>query len=638
MDLSSSSSSTSSKTYATAAAQLQTQTPNQNDNIEVNNSKGTINSDDTAGSYSLYDTAMDNSLTTFVSFSESANNNSLLNSTTNSSTPKTGTSSSDNFSHLNSSGSSSINDFDTTINASEIEEDDITRTTSTATLTDAALAASNNSTSTTNEFGQHFNISTKPLDHHTNNINASMLFIQSESTETNTSQEEVDPKSQLANKTIFKTDNPNLSIIEINENSIKEQDIENSVLVIESSSDDEYTDNSDKKQGALISVPTNATSSSKNLSPHKSSAENAAEKRRRKAESLIHSSKQKLNIAIAEASAAESASPAAVVGDSVASHSLQPVTKREIKIYDNLEEFEKNLPSTVTVLDTPFGSKVYLVGTAHFSEDSQDDVSFVIRNVRPDVVMVELCPSRIPILKLDEKTLLEEAKNFNIAKIRNIIQSHGYINGIFFILLLQMSAQIAKDLGMAPGGEFRRAFEEIHKLPGCMLHLGDRPIRITLHRALRALSLWQTVKLVWRLTSTDTISIEEVEECKQRDLLEKLMQEMAGEFPAFSDVFVKERDLYLCHSLQLAALPQPPTDGAGRPKPVKVVGVVGIGHANGIAKMWGRVDPQTIPAIMEIPPASLSTRICKYTFKYGLIGLTIFGAFKLLRPRLARFY
>lgn len=199
-----------------------------------------------------------------------------------------------------------------------------------------------------------------------------------------------------------------------------------------------------------------------------------------------------------------------------------------------------------------------------------------------------------------------------------------------------MSAQIAKDLGMAPGGEFRRAFEEIHKLPGCMLHLGDRPIRITLHRALRALSLWQTMKLVWRLTSSDTISIEEVEECKQRDLLEKLMQEMAGEFPEFSDVFVKERDLYLCHSLQLAALPQPPTDGSGEPRPVRVVGVVGIGHANGIAKMWGRVDPHIIPAIMEIPPASLSTRICKYSVKYGLIGLTLYGAFILLRPHLGR--
>lgn len=54
-------------------------------------------------------------------------------------------------------------------------------------------------------------------------------------------------------------------------------------------------------------------------------------------------------------------------------------TKRLIPMYDSLEEFEQHLPDTVTVLDTPFGSKVYLVGTAHFSEESQDDVSLVFQ-------------------------------------------------------------------------------------------------------------------------------------------------------------------------------------------------------------------------------------------------------------------
>ncbi|XP_017039789.1 traB domain-containing protein [Drosophila ficusphila] len=443
-------------------------------------------------------------------------------------------------------------------------------------------------------------------------LNASMLLIQSESTDTNTSQEEVDPKSQLANKTIFKTDNPNLSIIEINDNSIKEEDLEKEVVLVEG----------DSVKNLLKRSPSKDTSAGVN-----------ADKRRRK-ESLLQTSKQKLDISIAEASAAAD-------GDGDKRDLVpvidQPQTKREITIYDTIEEFEQNLPSTVTLLNTPFGSKVYLVGTAHFSEESQDDVSFVIRNVRPDVVMVELCPSRIHILKLDEKTLLEEAKSINIPKIRGILHTHGYINGIFFILLLQMSAQIAKDLGMAPGGEFRRAFEEIHKLPGCILHLGDRPIRITLYRALRALSLWQTMKLVWRLTFTDSISIEEVEECKQSDLLEKLMQEMAGEFPAFSDVFVRERDLFLCHSLQLAALPQA-APGAQQIRPVRVVGVVGIGHANGIAKMWGTVDPKKIPAILEIPPASIGQRICTYTLKYGLIGLGCYGAFRFFRPRLTRFF
>ncbi len=35
------------------------------------------------------------------------------------------------------------------------------------------------------------------------------------------------------------------------------------------------------------------------------------------------------------------------------------------------------LPQTVTALTTENGSKIYIVGTAHFSESSQDDVSKV---------------------------------------------------------------------------------------------------------------------------------------------------------------------------------------------------------------------------------------------------------------------
>ena len=43
----------------------------------------------------------------------------------------------------------------------------------------------------------------------------------------------------------------------------------------------------------------------------------------------------------------------------------------------NLEEFDKNLPHTVTLLRAPNGSRVYLVGTGHFSVESQNDVSKV---------------------------------------------------------------------------------------------------------------------------------------------------------------------------------------------------------------------------------------------------------------------
>lgn len=210
---------------------------------------------------------------------------------------------------------------------------------------------------------------------------------------------------------------------------------------------------------------------------------------------------------------------------------------------------------------------------------------------------------------------------------KEIIRTNGVVNGVFYLLLLNMSAKLTKELGMAPGGEFRRALEEMHQFNGCLLHLGDRPINITLHRALNGLSLWQTMKLIWRLlTSDDKISKEEVEQCKQRDLLEELMKEMTGEFPAFGNVFVQERDIFLCHSLQVAALP---TNNG----PVRVVGVVGIGHTGGIKEKWGKVDPATIPDILTIPKPSLGVRVAKYAIKYGfLLGIT-YGIYRVARPR-----
>lgn len=41
------------------------------------------------------------------------------------------------------------------------------------------------------------------------------------------------------------------------------------------------------------------------------------------------------------------------------------------------------------------------------------------------------------------------------------IKKEGLYNGLLHILLLRMAAYVAKQLGMPPGGEFRRAFEEV---------------------------------------------------------------------------------------------------------------------------------------------------------------------------------
>lgn len=44
---------------------------------------------------------------------------------------------------------------------------------------------------------------------------------------------------------------------------------------------------------------------------------------------------------------------------------------------------------------------------------------------------------------------------------REMIKENGFIQGMMNILFLSVSAQLTRDLGMAPGGEFRRAFQEV---------------------------------------------------------------------------------------------------------------------------------------------------------------------------------
>lgn len=295
------------------------------------------------------------------------------------------------------------------------------------------------------------------------------------------------------------------------------------------------------------------------------------------------------------------------------------------------------LPETVTVLKTQEGSVVYLVGTAHFSLESQEDVAKTIQETQPDVVLIELCKSRLNILSFDEEVILRESQSMNMEKMMTTIKQNGLVQGIMYILLLSMSAHLTRQLGMAPGGEFRRAVQEAEKVRGCLIHLGDRPLQITLQRALAALSVWQKLRLAWHMiTAKEPISKEEVERCKKQDLLEEMLAEMTGEFPALSKVFVKERDIFLAYSLRLAASPMPCMSNVNGEQPIVVVGVVGIGHVPGIVENWDKVSDVDIPPIMRIPEPSLPSKVLKLSIKASLLSLVVWGCWKALPPSITQ--
>ncbi|XP_063756425.1 traB domain-containing protein isoform X1 [Eleginops maclovinus] len=284
------------------------------------------------------------------------------------------------------------------------------------------------------------------------------------------------------------------------------------------------------------------------------------------------------------------------------------------------------LPETVSVLTAPDGSLLYLVGTAHFSDSSKKDVATTIRAVQPDVVVVELCQYRVSMLKMDEVTLLREAKDINLDKVQQAIKQNGLMSGLMQILLLKVSAHITEQLGMAPGGEFREAFKEAGQVPFCKFHLGDRPIPVTFKRAIAALSLWQKARLAWGLCFlSDPISKEDVEKCKQKDLLEQTMSEMIGEFPALHQTIVAERDIYLTHTLRQATRCVEAPSNAQK-VPAVVVGVVGMGHVPGIERNWEK--ELNITEIMSVAPPSRFGWVLRTVIKGVVMGMLGYACYR----------
>eukprot|EP00887_Chlorella_sp_A99_P003169 scaffold9.g3169.t1 len=235
-----------------------------------------------------------------------------------------------------------------------------------------------------------------------------------------------------------------------------------------------------------------------------------------------------------------------------------------------------NLPQPLAILqcyDPATGSHTvyYVLGTAHA--------------VKPDIVMVELCIERKPVLSLEK--LREPSLSEVLTEIRS-----GQVTpfqGIYSWLL----ARVGRNLDVMPGEEFRVALREAHAL-GAQVVLGDRPLTVTLARLWGALTLWEKLKLSAQLLYTglcllDTAEMkEEIEKMKESDVLTEAIREMGKEFPSLLEPLIVERDQYMTFILRRLSA-----------RAHRVVAIVGAGHLPGIRDHWTKeID---IDAIMATP-------------------------------------
>ena len=225
-----------------------------------------------------------------------------------------------------------------------------------------------------------------------------------------------------------------------------------------------------------------------------------------------------------------------------------------------------------------------IIGTAHVSEESVNEVKDTIYEQHPDVVAIELDRGRYIKLK-KQMAGIEEDETISVSQ---IIRENKV--GLFFTstLLGYFQSKIGADLDVAPGSEMIGAIEACEDLE-IPIALIDREISTTLQRALNKMGFVEKSKFLFGLVASvfgfgDEEDID-VEELKNPENIDELMEMFKDEAPSVHEVLVLERDAYLAG--RIMQLPQD-----------HIVAVVGAGHKPGIEKYLD--NPETLPDLRDL--------------------------------------
>lgn len=269
-----------------------------------------------------------------------------------------------------------------------------------------------------------------------------------------------------------------------------------------------------------------------------------------------------------------------------------------------MQENENRLPDSVTPLEVN-GKTVYLVGTAHVSRQSVDDVRHSIEMIQPDTVCVELCPVRYKAIT--------QGSQWREMNIFTVIKEGKALFLLSQLILNSFYRMIGKQLSVQPGAEMIEAIALCEK-NGHRLVLADRDVDITLKRVWGSLNFWNKLKMLSHVLASllfvEKIDEKTIEEIKNRDQIETILEEFSSTFPQVKKHLIDERDTYLAEKIK---------NSAGK----TIVAVIGAGHVRGIVEKIGRDEP--IESLMEIPPRSIVPTLFKWGIPAVIAALIIYG-------------
>ncbi len=257
------------------------------------------------------------------------------------------------------------------------------------------------------------------------------------------------------------------------------------------------------------------------------------------------------------------------------------------------------------------GRTITLVGTAHVSKESIEEVENTIREIKPDCVGIELDEKRADSIQNPDK--------YSQLDIVKVLKRHEGFLLLTNLILASFQRRMGLNVGVKPGDEMLAAMNVAKEMniPSVMV---DRPIQITLKRAWGKNSFWGKCKLLALLLSSafskEEVEASEIENLKNSSEMDSMMQELSKEMPVIKTVLIDERDKFLASKIWAS-------------QGNNIVAVLGAGHLPGVEahlqKLAAGEESADVEEISQLPPKGLAGKILVWLIPAIIIGLIVAG-------------
>ena len=263
------------------------------------------------------------------------------------------------------------------------------------------------------------------------------------------------------------------------------------------------------------------------------------------------------------------------------------------------------------------GRKITLIGTAHVSAQSVEEVKTEIQSNPPQCAAIELDSARYESMANPEKY-----KDLDIIK---VLKRGEALLVLANLILSSFQKRMGQNIGVQPGDEMRAAID-VAQEKSIPFELVDRPIKATLNRAWAKNSFWGKCKLLAALISSafskEEISEEEIESLKKENEMDSMMGELSEYLPKVKEVLIDERDRYLAAHIWECK-------NASGEAAQTVTAILGAGHLPGVQKHLEAIAAGTettdTEEISKVPPKGIGGKILGWTIPVLIVALIAAG-------------